>query len=64
MPLYLGSNQKTRVAVTRVSPIIEIDDPDELTSLLVAENIGNIYRYTGETNETYSNGDLYEVVSL
>lgn len=65
MPLYLGSNQKARVTVIeKVFPIIEVSDPDELTSMLVAENLGNVYRYTGETNETYSNGDLYEVVSL
>lgn len=64
MPLYLGSNQKVRVSLTKISPIIEVSDPDELTSMLVAENLGNIYRYTGETNETYTNGDLYEVVEL
>lgn len=64
MALYLGSNQKARVAYTMMSPIIEIDDPDELTSMLIAENLGNVYRYTGETNETYTNGDLYEVVEL
>lgn len=65
MALYLGSNQKARVALTTmVSPIIEVSDPDELTSMLVAENLGSVYRYTGETNNTYTNGDLYEVVSL
>lgn len=65
MALYLGSNQKARVAVTiPLYPIIEVADPNELTNMLVAENLGNVYRYTGETNETYSNGDLYEVVSL
>lgn len=66
MALYLGSNQKARAAVTMTTiyPIIEVADPNELTNMLVAENLGNVYRYTGETNETYSNGDLYEVVSL
>lgn len=64
MALYLGSNQKARIALTKVSPIIEIADPAELTNMLVAENLGNVYRYIGETNETYTNGDLYEVVDL
>lgn len=64
MPLYIGSNQKARVALTITSPIIEVNDPDVLTSKLVAENLGNVYRYTGETNDTYTNGDLYEVVNL
>lgn len=66
MALYLGSNQKARVAITTVirSPIVDISDADELTAMLTADNLGNIYRYTGETNETYTNGDLYEVIAI
>lgn len=66
MPLYLGSNQKARVMMvtTYISPIIDISDANELTTMLVAENLGKIYRYTGETNDTYTNGDLYEVIDL
>lgn len=66
MALYLGSNQKARVAITTVirSPIVDVSDADELTSMLTADNVGNVYRYTGETNDTYTKGDLYEVVSI
>lgn len=43
--------------------ITEISTADEMDALLTAENVGNIYRYTGETDDTYTNGDLYEVVA-
>lgn len=46
------------------SPIESVSDPDELTAKLSADNVGCVYRYTGETNSTYTNGDLYEVVAL
>ena len=35
----------------------------EMNALLVAANVGKIYRFTGATDANYTNGDLYEVVS-
>lgn len=65
MALYLGSEQKSRVVLKKnIVPIVDISDPDELTSMLTSYNVGKIYRYTGETNDTYTNGDLYEVVKI
>ena len=33
-----------------------------MNALLVAENVGNAYKFTGTTDSTYTNGDIYEVV--
>jgi len=32
-----------------------------MDAVLVAANVGKVYRYTGTTTSTYTNGDLYEV---
>lgn len=45
--------------------ITEISTTDEMNSLLQDEtNIGKMYRYVGETNSTYTKGDIYEVAVL
>lgn len=36
---------------------------EEMATLLTADNVGKVYRFTGTTDDTYTNGDLYEVVS-
>ena len=65
MPLYLGSNKvRGGMIMIEQNPIIDISDPDALTAELSVDNVGNVYRYTGETNSTYTNGDLYEVVEV
>lgn len=68
MALYLGNKRVHMNGVysiqNNVYPIIDVSDADELTTMLTADNLGNIYRYTGETNETYTNGDLYEVIAI
>lgn len=64
MALYLGYGQKSRVVLNNIINIVNISDPVELTSMLTSDNVGNVYRYTGETNDTYTNGDLYEVVKI
>ena len=48
---------------TSGSPI-DISTSDEMTALLVEANVGKVYRFTGTTDETYTNGDLYEVASI
>ena len=42
---------------------IEIDDPNDMTALLVAANVDKVYLYTGTTTQDYINGDLYVVES-
>lgn len=39
----------------------EISTVSELEALAVEENIGKVYKYTGETSEDYVNGDFYVV---
>ena len=45
-----------------VSSIKEVSTAAEMNALLVAENVGNAYKFTGTTDDTYTNGDIYEVV--
>jgi hypothetical protein len=40
---------------------IEISTADEMTALLSTAEVGAIYKYTGETTDTYENGALYVV---
>lgn len=47
-----------------VAGIEDISTSNEMTALLVEANLGKVYRFTGTTDETYTNGDLYEVASI
>lgn len=40
----------------------DVNTADAMTALLTADNVGKVYRFTGTTDATYTNGDLYEVV--
>lgn len=40
---------------------IEVETSEEMDALLVAENIGLVYKYTGVTNENYTYGKLYTI---
>ena len=40
---------------------IEISTSAAMDAVLVAANVGKVYRYTGTTDANYTNGDLYEV---
>ena len=46
-----------------VPSITDVATAAEMNAKLVAANVGNVYRFTGTTDSTYTNGDLYEVVS-
>ena len=46
-----------------VPSITDVATTAEMNAKLVAGNVGKVYRFTGTTDETYTNGDLYEVVS-
>jgi hypothetical protein len=39
----------------------EVATAEAMDALLVTENIGKVYKYTGATTETYTNGELYLV---
>lgn len=54
---------KVTVNVPSVPIPVDIATADEMTALLIDDNIGRVYRFTGTTDENYTNGDLYEVVS-
>lgn len=41
---------------------IEVATATEMANLLIPKNVGKVYRFTGTTDATYTNGDLYEVV--
>lgn len=50
------------------SPIIDVPQPgvplqpateEEMNNLLINENIGKVFLYTGETNENFTNGEYY-----
>lgn len=41
----------------------EVATAEAMEALLTDSNLGKVYRFTGETDGTYTNGDLYEVVS-
>lgn len=42
---------------------IDVSTAAAMTALLVAANVGKVYKFTGTTDATYINGDLYEVVN-
>lgn len=44
-----------------VSDIEDVATASEMDALLTAENVGRTYRYTGTTDDSYVNGDLYRV---
>lgn len=50
------------VDVPQAEPI-EVSTAAAMNALLVAGNVGKVYKFTGTTDSTYTNGDLYEVVS-
>lgn len=49
--------------IVNVPSVIDVATAAEMDAKLVAGNVGRVYRFTGTTDSTYTNGDLYEVVS-
>ena len=47
---------------TTISAIEEVSTAAAMNALLVAANVGKAYKFTGTTDDTYTNGDVYEVV--
>lgn len=52
----------TNVEAT-ISAIEEVSTAAAMEALLVSANVGKAYKFTGTTDDTYTNGDVYEVVS-
>ena len=73
----LGNNTLTGVATVRLqntdaageyvsfndSVPIEVSTAAVMTALLVTANAGKVYKFTGTSGSSYTNVDLYEVVS-
>ena len=49
--------------IVNVPSVIDVATAAGMNAVLVAGNVGRVYRFTGTTDSTYTNGDLYEVVS-
>lgn len=45
-----------------ISAIEEVSTADAMNALLVAANVGKAYKFVGTTDDTFTNGDVYEVV--
>lgn len=75
--IKLGNNTLTGVSTIRLqnadvageyvsfndSVPIEVPTAAAMTALLVAANVGKVYKFTGTTDSAYINGNLYEVVN-
>lgn len=62
-----GKDGLSKVTVTTNVPSVsstieEISTAAAMDALLVAANVGKAYKFTGTTDDTYTNGDIYEVV--
>ena len=61
----IPENIKKNTSIAGVKGILNsIEDvvtAEEMNALLVEENMGNAYRFIGETTENYINGDIYVV---
>ena len=56
-----GKNLSKVTVITNVAEIIEIATSSAMDAVLVAENVGKYYKYTGTTDDKYTNGDIYQV---
>ena len=61
---YSDPKLMSKVTITtNVPSITDVATAAEMDAVLVEANVGRTYRFTGTTDDTYTNGDLYEVVS-
>lgn len=54
-------NFRDRIKVVIGNGPFRVKTSEQMDSLLVEENIGNVYEYVGTTNEKYVNGAFYIV---
>lgn len=58
--LKMKSDLVVTVPEATDSPLpIEVSTEAEMTALLTSGEVGGVYKYTGETTDTYENGALY-----
>ena len=61
----IPANVRKNISIAGVAGTLtyieEIESEEAMNALLVAENVGNAYRFIGETTENYINGDIYVV---
>lgn len=48
-------------AKTAAASIEDVATAADMTAKLTAANVGRAYRFTGTTDDTYTNGDMYVV---
>jgi len=41
---------------------VQVSTSEEMESLLTAENEGKVFIYTGVSNETFTNGEIYQII--
>lgn len=51
------------VTAKAISAAATIATASEMNGCLIQANVGKVYKFTGTTDDTYTNGDLYEVVA-
>lgn len=61
IPENIRKNTSIAGITGTLSYIEEVETEEAMNVLLVAENVGNAYRFIGETTENYVNGDIYIV---
>ena len=60
-PISDVTYNNTSIPLAGIGEPIEVATALEMDALLVAANVGKVYRFTGTTDANYTNGDLYEV---
>ena len=60
-PANVRKNTSISGVTGTLAYIEEIETEEAMNALLTADNIGNAYRFIGESTENYVNGDLYVV---
>ena len=51
---------EAKITAFKLSVPIEISTDAEMEAVLISDNVGKVYKFTG-TSDTYTNGDLYIV---
>lgn len=47
--------------ITGLKIVKEISTESDMTAQLTAGNLGNVYKFTGDSTDTYTSGDIYMV---
>ena len=53
---YMNSN-----IIVDMNAIVDVETSTEMDALLVEDNVSKYYKYTGTTDDKYTNGDIYQV---